>query len=91
MPAPATSEDFDRAYRSPITLWGDIRIPEELKALAREGATRSSLEFGCGVGRFSHYMAQQGLRATGVDFSSVAIAKAKGDHKRRAHRPRPVW
>lgn len=75
--APTTSADFDRAYRFPITLWGDVRIPEEIKALARQGAPRSSLELGCGVGRFSRYLAQQGLRATGVDFSPVAIAKAR--------------
>ena len=75
--APATSKDFDRAYRFPITFWGDIRIPKELKALARQTASGSVLELGCGVGRFSRYMAQQGLRTTGVDFSAVAIAKAQ--------------
>jgi SAM-dependent methyltransferase len=77
MTAPTTSTDFDRAYRGPITFWGDIRIPEEVKALARQGAPRTALELGCGVGRFSRYLAQQGVRVTGVDFSSVAIAKAR--------------
>ena len=33
MKAPTASTDFDRAYRAPITGWGDIRIPEEVKAL----------------------------------------------------------
>lgn len=42
-----------------------------------EAASGSALELGCGVGRFSRYVAQQGLRATGVDFSPVAIAKAQ--------------
>lgn len=77
MEAPTTSADFDRAYRAPITLWGDVRIPDELKALARDGNPRNSLELGCGIGRFSRYLAQQGVRATAVDFSPVAIAKAK--------------
>jgi cyclopropane fatty-acyl-phospholipid synthase-like methyltransferase len=77
MTAPTTSTDFDQAYRAPFTLWGDIRIPEEVKALAREGAPRTALELGCGLGRFSGYLARQGLRATGVDFSPVAIAKAR--------------
>ena len=77
MAAPTTSTDFDRAYRAPITFWGDIRIPEELKALARQAAPRTALELGCGVGRFSRYLAEQGVRATGVDFSPVAIAKAR--------------
>ena len=69
--------DFDRACRFPITYWGDFRIPKELKALIQLGTPRSVLELGCGVGRFSRYVAQQGLQATGVDFSSVAIAKAQ--------------
>lgn len=74
---PTTSADFDSAYRAPITFWGDIRVPEEIKALARRGAPRTALELGCGVGRYSRYMAQQGVRTTGVDFSAVAIEKAR--------------
>jgi cyclopropane fatty-acyl-phospholipid synthase-like methyltransferase len=74
---PKTSTDFDRAYRAPLTLWGDLRIPPEVAALVRSGAPRGVLELGCGVGRLSRYMASQGLRAVGVDFSSVAIAKAQ--------------
>jgi SAM-dependent methyltransferase len=77
MTAPTTSFDFDRAYRAPFTSWGDVRIPAEVKALARQGTFGSALELGCGLGRFSHYLARQGLRATGVDFSPVAIAKAR--------------
>jgi SAM-dependent methyltransferase len=77
MTAPTGSAAFDRAYRFPITLWGDIRIPEEVKALARHGVVRRSLELGCGLGRFSSYLASRGLRATGVDFSQVAIARAR--------------
>ena len=77
MTAPTTSFDFDRAYRAPFTLWGDVRIPAEVKALARQGTPQSALELGCGLGRFSHYLARQGLRATGIDFSPVAIAKAR--------------
>ncbi|APR82362.1 Hypothetical protein A7982_07711 [Minicystis rosea] len=74
---PTTSADFDRAYRQPITFWGDVRIPKEVTELSRRGAPRRVLELGCGVGRFTRYMAKQGLRATGVDFSPVAIEKAK--------------
>lgn len=72
-----TSAYFDRAYRRPLTLWGDIRIPPEIAALVRRGAPNGVLDLGCGVGRFSRYVAQQGLRVTGVDFSPVAIAKAR--------------
>jgi cyclopropane fatty-acyl-phospholipid synthase-like methyltransferase len=77
MTAPTTSTDFDQAYRAPITVWGDFRIPEEVKALVRERAPRTALELGCGVGRFSRYVAQQGVRVTGVDFSAVAIDHAQ--------------
>jgi cyclopropane fatty-acyl-phospholipid synthase-like methyltransferase len=38
---------------------------------------KRSLELGCGLGVFSQYVAQQGVHATGIDFSSVAIAKAQ--------------
>ena len=77
--APTTSSDFDRAYRAPVTAWGDVRIPEEIKALGRRGTSASALELGCGVGRFSRYLAKQGVRTTGVDFSRVAIAKAQAN------------
>jgi SAM-dependent methyltransferase len=75
--APTSSEEFDRVYRFGLTPWGDVRIPPELKELARVGSPKSSLELGCGIGRFSRYMAQAGLRAVGVDFSAVAIDKAR--------------
>lgn len=74
---PTASADFDRAYSAPFTLWGDVRIPPELKTLIVDRAPRSCLELGCGVGRFSRYVAQQGLRSTAVDFSAIAIEKAK--------------
>ena len=74
---PATPDEFDRAYRAPLTFWGDFRVPKELKALAEMRSDQRSLELGCGVGRFSRYLAQQGLRATAVDFSPVAISKAR--------------
>jgi cyclopropane fatty-acyl-phospholipid synthase-like methyltransferase len=71
------SKFFDKAYRAPITFWGDIRIPEELKELINTNNPKTSLDLGCGLGRLSRFMAQQGIKATGVDFSSVAIEKAK--------------
>src|SRR3954451_14330697 len=84
MAAPDKSADFDSVYRSPLMhwVWSDLRIPPEVKALAQHGVPRSALELGCGLGRFSRYVAQQGVRVTGVDFSPVAVAKAK---ERSAH------
>lgn len=77
MKAPTTRDDFDAAYRAPLTPWGDIRIPTEVKALAARYPAGKVLELGCGLGRFSQYVAEQGLIATGVDFSPVAIDKAR--------------
>jgi cyclopropane fatty-acyl-phospholipid synthase-like methyltransferase len=74
---PVTSADFDKAYGFPITVWGDIRIPNELKELVKQDNTDTILELGCGVGRFSRYLAKRGFAVTGVDFSPVAIAKAR--------------
>jgi ubiquinone/menaquinone biosynthesis C-methylase UbiE len=79
---PSKVEEFDRLYRLPITFWGDIRIPNELRWLAKENHGGSVIELGCGIGRYCRFMAKQGLRTTGIDFSSVAIARAK---KRAAH------
>lgn len=76
-PAPTASAGFDLAYRLPFAFWGDSRIPNEIKALIQLGTPRSILELGCGAGTFSRYVAQQGLLATGVDFSPAAIAKAR--------------
>ena len=85
--APVKSEHFDKAYNAPITFWGDVRIPKELKDLVETYNPKTSLELGCGLGRFSSYMADQGLKATGVDFSSVAIEKAKKRVVNAEHKP----
>jgi SAM-dependent methyltransferase len=77
MPAPSHSAAFDRMYRFGLTPWGDVRIPAELKELVRVSRATSALELGCGLGRFSRYMAHEGLRSVGVDFSAVAIDKAR--------------
>jgi len=74
-----TGEEFDKVYRSFIgpLIWTDNRIPTELKELVKVYNPKTSLELGCGLGIFSSFMASQGIKATGVDFSSVAIEKAK--------------
>lgn len=77
MTAPNNSQQFDSAYRAPLTFWGDIRIPKEVKDFAAQHPAAKVLELGCGIGRFSQYMAEQSLTALGVDFSPVAIMKAR--------------
>lgn len=84
MSAPVTDHDFDKAYQAPFTLWGDIRIPGEIKKLSSEFRHAAILELGCGIGRFTSYMAEQGHKATGIDFSSVAIEKAKKRQQKSA-------
>ena len=75
---PTTSGDFDKMYNSVLHwVWRDVRIPKELKQLAATCKPETSLELGCGAGLFSSFMAQQGIKATGVDFSKVAIEKSK--------------
>lgn len=87
--APFTSAQFDKAYNMPITFWDDYRIPQELKDLLTSKHPKTSLELGCGLGRFSSFMSSEGVKATGVDFSSVAIEKAK---KRTANNPQqPIF
>ena len=86
---PSTSDQFNKVYRSPIASWAwrDIRIPKELNELVETNNPKTSLELGCGLGRFSTYMAEQGIKATGVDFSSVAIEKAKKRVANSEHKP----
>ncbi len=77
MGPPKSSLEFDTAYRQPVTPWGDTRIPKEIIALVAEHTPRQALELGCGLGRFSRYVAQQGVMVTGVDFSPIAISRAR--------------
>jgi ubiquinone/menaquinone biosynthesis C-methylase UbiE len=72
-----TGEEFNKVYRSiGHWIWTDNRIPKELKGIVEVHNPKTSLELGCGIGIFSSFMASQGIKATGVDFSSVAIDKA---------------
>lgn len=77
MKAPTTCHEFDKAYAALFTIWGDFRIPSEVKELIDRITPARALELGCGVGRISRYMAGLGLEVTGVDFSALAIKKAK--------------
>ena len=72
-----TGEEFNKVYGSiGHWIWTDNRIPKELKEIVELHSPKTSLELGCGIGIFSNFMASHGIKATGVDFSSVAIEKA---------------
>jgi SAM-dependent methyltransferase len=77
MNAPTTSQDFDREYAAPLTVWGDWRIPGEIKRLVAAASPLRVLELGCGVGRVARYLAAKGHHVTAVDFSPLAIDKAR--------------
>ena len=75
---PSTNVEFDKSYSSRgHWMWSDTRIPKELKELVTINIPINSLELGCGLGIFSSFMAEQGIKATGIDFSSIAIEKAQ--------------
>jgi cyclopropane fatty-acyl-phospholipid synthase-like methyltransferase len=66
-------------YNSSIAhwIWSDLRVPGELKQLLKANQPISCLELGCGLGRYSRYVAEQEVEATGIDFSPVAINRAQ--------------
>ena len=73
---PTNGAEFDKHYSSlSHWIWSDLRIPKELKELVAINKPQTSLEYGCGLGVYSSFMAKQGIKATGVDFSPIAIEK----------------
>jgi ubiquinone/menaquinone biosynthesis C-methylase UbiE len=87
--APSTSTDFDKVYKSTFAhwMWSDIRIPKELKELIASNRPQTTLELGCGLARFSTFIAEQGIKATGVDFSPIAIGKAEKANSGKTQKP----
>ena len=60
------SERYTRSIHYPW--WQKLRIP----------ITSKILDIGCGSGQFAEYLKDKGVKAyTGVDFSNIAITKAK--------------
>jgi SAM-dependent methyltransferase len=68
-------EDWNRRYAQKELLW--TAQPNRLFA-AEAGSLRPgrALDLACGEGRNAVWLAEQGWRVTGVDFSDVALAKA---------------
>jgi 2-polyprenyl-3-methyl-5-hydroxy-6-metoxy-1,4-benzoquinol methylase len=62
-------------------------MPPEVADLARGKPAQRILELGCGVGRFSRNLARAGHQVVGVDFSPVAIEKARARPTGEANRP----
>jgi SAM-dependent methyltransferase len=69
-------EDWDRRYSEPDLLWS--ATPNRfLVQEARDLPPGRALDLACGEGRNALWLAERGWRVTGVDYSSVAIAKAQ--------------
>ena len=70
-----TSADWDRRYAGKELLWTaepNRFLVNEVSGLAPGRA----LDLACGEGRNAVWLAEQGWRVDGVDFSAVALAKA---------------
>lgn len=48
-----------------------------IQGLLPSGEARTALDLGCGLGRNSHWLAQQGYHTTGVDLSVYAVQQAR--------------
>jgi SAM-dependent methyltransferase len=71
-----TPDDWDRRYAAPRLVWSaepNRFLVEELGGLPPGRA----LDLACGEGRNAVWLARRGWDVTGVDFSGVAIGKAR--------------
>ncbi len=68
--------EWNRRYASPGFVWSSE--PSRLLVAEADGlAPGRALDVACGEGRNAVWLAQLGWRVTGVDFSDVALAKAR--------------
>jgi ubiquinone/menaquinone biosynthesis C-methylase UbiE len=59
------------------TAWGLFRVPESQLGLLGDTRRKAILELGCGAARWSIALARGGARPTGLDLSSVQLARAR--------------
>ena len=67
---------FIERYNNGQIPWDDQLPPPEVQALVASLSPGQALDLGCGYGRTSIYLAQQGWRVDGVDFVPQAITEA---------------
>lgn len=77
-------EDWDRRYAEPELLWS-AEPNRFLVAEVAELPSGRALDLACGEGRNALWLAGLGWRVTAVDFSPVAIAKARDRGAREGH------
>ncbi|MEU6714627.1 class I SAM-dependent methyltransferase [Nonomuraea sp. NPDC046802] len=68
---------YNTAYKLGLAPWDNGPPMDELIETLKEFTPGRAIDLGCGTGRDSVYMAQQGWRVTGVDLSPEAIKKAR--------------
>lgn len=74
-PASMSAADWDARYAGSDLVWGtgpNMWVERETSGLS----TGTALDLACGEGRNALWLAAQGWRVTGVDFSPEAISKA---------------
>ncbi len=80
----SSAADWDSRYRGTELMWGagpNMWVEQEIAGRAPGRA----LDLACGEGRNSIWLAANGWRVTGVDFSAAALEKAEA--LARGHRP----
>src|SRR5689334_8966652 len=84
------SAAWDERYRAHELVWGvapNRWIEQELDG--RRAGT--ALDLACGEGRNAIWLAKHSWRVIGVDFSAVAIAKARQLEERELEKPSIAW
>jgi SAM-dependent methyltransferase len=68
--------DWDERYGTSPLLWG-VAPNRFVEARCRELEPGRALDLACGEGRNALWLAARGWQVTGIDFSTVAIARAR--------------
>lgn len=77
-------EIFEKLYKEQKSTWTSCNPPKELVECIKKNTLpgRQVIDVGCGEGYFSLYLSRIGFDALGIDFSEVAIERAR-EHARR--------
>lgn len=77
MTQPQTSAEWDERYSETERLWSGKPNATLTQFADKLGPGRTALDVGCGEGADALWLASRGWEVTGIDLSTVAIARAK--------------